>query len=211
MLDVAEACDVPSGDRSGWNAQQVAHSSAGRHRDRRRGTRRLLLALPVVLVVGPVVGYVLTDRGTSPAPRSSANGPATSLGPPSPAPLTSSPTGSTPTTPPSPAAPSPATPGTATPGAPGAAGPQAPGAGTPVAAPAPVLGPGIALTRGSAGPDVLTWQTRMAARGWRITPDGVLGPRTEHCLREFQQEKGLAVDGVVGVRTWTAAWTAPVT
>src|SRR5690242_19501839 len=34
--------------------------------------------------------------------------------------------------------------------------------------------------------------------------DGVLGPRTTHAVREFQQSEGLGVDGIVGPATWAA-------
>jgi peptidoglycan hydrolase-like protein with peptidoglycan-binding domain len=34
--------------------------------------------------------------------------------------------------------------------------------------------------------------------------DGVFGPHTDQGVREFQQGKGLAVDGIVGPQTWTA-------
>jgi peptidoglycan hydrolase-like protein with peptidoglycan-binding domain len=59
--------------------------------------------------------------------------------------------------------------------------------------------------------DLRTWQQRMADRGWIITPDGLYGPETASTAREFQAEKGLEVDGLIGVNTWTAAWTAPIT
>jgi peptidoglycan hydrolase-like protein with peptidoglycan-binding domain len=29
--------------------------------------------------------------------------------------------------------------------------------------------------------------------------------------RQFQQEKGLSVDGLVGPKTWQESWTEPVT
>lgn len=61
------------------------------------------------------------------------------------------------------------------------------------------------------GSDVRTWQKQMRARGWDIDVDGVYGPASEDIARAFQAEKGLAVDGVVGPRTWAAAWTAPIT
>ncbi len=51
----------------------------------------------------------------------------------------------------------------------------------------------------------------MHGRGWTITADGLYGPQTESVARAFQQEKGLAVDGLIGVKTWDAAWNAPVT
>ena len=59
--------------------------------------------------------------------------------------------------------------------------------------------------------DLKKWQARMAARGWRITADGLYGPATAKVARSFQAEKGLAVDGLIGPATWAAAWTAPIT
>lgn len=64
------------------------------------------------------------------------------------------------------------------------------------------------------GPDTVNvhaWQARMAARGWAIVMDGCYGPASQAVCTAFQQEKGLAADGLVGPVTWGAAWTAPVT
>ena len=55
------------------------------------------------------------------------------------------------------------------------------------------------------------WQTRMRSRGWTITPDGYWGPNTEKVLRQFQAEKQLGVDGILGPASWAAAWTKPTT
>ncbi|WP_026124121.1 peptidoglycan recognition protein family protein [Nocardiopsis baichengensis] len=55
------------------------------------------------------------------------------------------------------------------------------------------------------------WQRRMAERGWSIAADGLYGSRTAGVARAFQAEKGLSVDGLIGPRTWSAAWTEPVT
>lgn len=73
--------------------------------------------------------------------------------------------------------------------------------------------PGRLLTQPPvmSGDDVRQWQRRMKDRGWRITVDKWYGPASEAVCRAFQEEKGLTVDGVVGKRTWAAAWTAPVT
>ncbi|MEV7123299.1 peptidoglycan recognition protein family protein [Kitasatospora griseola] len=60
------------------------------------------------------------------------------------------------------------------------------------------------------GDDVRQWQQRMRDRGWRIDADGWYGPASAEVARAFQSEKGLGADGVVGPRTWDAAWTAPV-
>ena len=59
--------------------------------------------------------------------------------------------------------------------------------------------------------DLKRWQQRMKDRGWSITPDGLYGPRTATVARKFQAEKKLAVDSLIGRRTWDAAWEAPVT
>jgi hypothetical protein len=59
--------------------------------------------------------------------------------------------------------------------------------------------------------NVRTWQQRMADRGWSIDADGWYGPASAETARQFQAEKGLTQDGVVGPQTWNAAWTAPVT
>ena len=60
--------------------------------------------------------------------------------------------------------------------------------------------------------NVKTWQTQMAARGWSIgNIDGMYGPTCQKVCTQFQQEKGLGVDGLVGPQTWGASWTAPVT
>jgi len=54
------------------------------------------------------------------------------------------------------------------------------------------------------------WQSRMRERGWKIGADGQYGPQTKEVARQFQVEKRLGVDGLIGPDTWAAAWTAPV-
>lgn len=58
---------------------------------------------------------------------------------------------------------------------------------------------------------IRTWQQRMQDRGWTITPDGYYGPATEKIVRDFQAEKGLHVDGIIGPDTWAAAWNSNIT
>jgi len=60
-------------------------------------------------------------------------------------------------------------------------------------------------------PDVRTWQQKMKSRGWSIGVDQIFGPESEKICRQFQSEKGLSVDGLVGKQTWNATWTSPVT
>ena len=68
---------------------------------------------------------------------------------------------------------------------------------------------------------VRQWQQRMADRGWgEMLVDGLYGPRgqtdpaasiTGKIAGQFQREKGLPVDNLVGPATWAAAWDAPIT
>jgi hypothetical protein len=60
------------------------------------------------------------------------------------------------------------------------------------------------------GDDVRTWQQRMADRGWSIAVDGAYGAQSAAVCGQFQQEKGLADDQVVGPVTWNAAWAAAI-
>lgn len=71
--------------------------------------------------------------------------------------------------------------------------------------------PGTNLVNYTAGHGTSTWQQQMAKRGWYIQVDDQYGPQSESVCRQFQTEKGLDVDGIVGPVTWNAAWTAPVT
>jgi hypothetical protein len=59
--------------------------------------------------------------------------------------------------------------------------------------------------------NVARWQAQMAARGWSIDADGAYGPGSQSVCEQFQAEKGLAVDGLVGPDTWAATWAAPIT
>lgn len=77
--------------------------------------------------------------------------------------------------------------------------------------------PKFPLASGQAfGREVLTghgldvWQKQLSNRGWTITADGDYGPQTAGVARDFQTEKGLVVDGLIGIATWNEAWVAPV-
>ncbi|MFF0295541.1 peptidoglycan-binding protein [Kitasatospora sp. NPDC004614] len=56
------------------------------------------------------------------------------------------------------------------------------------------------------GDDVRRWQQRMWDRGWSITADGWYGPASAAVARQFQAEKGLTADGIVGSATWACAF-----
>jgi hypothetical protein len=94
------------------------------------------------------------------------------------------------------------------------------GGSAPTPSPAPAVQPtnapaypGYLMTEnpGRYDGNVKTWQARMAQRGWTIGADGYFGSQTLNVVRQFQQEKNLGVDGIIGPKTWGAAWTMPVT
>ena len=59
------------------------------------------------------------------------------------------------------------------------------------------------LKRGASGTAVRQLQAALKEAGHDPGPiDGHFGPATEAAVRAFQQEKGIAVDGVVGDITW---------
>lgn len=82
-----------------------------------------------------------------------------------------------------------------------AAAPAAPAPPPPAAAPAT----GLVLRRGAKGGEVRRLQDTLRARGFDPgRTDGDFGTRTDAAVRAFQRARGLAVDGVVGPRTWGA-------
>jgi hypothetical protein len=58
---------------------------------------------------------------------------------------------------------------------------------------------------------VKRWQVRMHERGWVISVDGKYGPESANVAHQFQTEKHLTIDGILGHQTYDAAWTAKVT
>ncbi|GAB3224087.1 hypothetical protein GCM10027447_12330 [Glycomyces halotolerans] len=65
------------------------------------------------------------------------------------------------------------------------------------------------------------WVRQLQKRGWnarkggtyltRYGNDGLYGPEYRALVRAFQADQGLAVDGLLGPRTWAAAFENPVT
>ncbi|MGL5082039.1 MAG: DUF2272 domain-containing protein [Microcoleaceae cyanobacterium] len=54
--------------------------------------------------------------------------------------------------------------------------------------------------------NVELWQQQMKDLGFEIDVDGLYGPQSEAIARQFQESKGLDVDGVVGPDTWDASF-----
>lgn len=61
------------------------------------------------------------------------------------------------------------------------------------------------LANGARGPEVAALQQKLARLGFDPGPvDGKFGPQTQAAVIAFQQERHLAVDGIVGPETWGA-------
>lgn len=59
------------------------------------------------------------------------------------------------------------------------------------------------LQQGSASIEVELVQVKLSHFGFDTNVDGLFGPNTSEQVRAFQSEHELAVDGIVGVNTWT--------
>ena len=65
------------------------------------------------------------------------------------------------------------------------------------------LGKRTILKYGDRGVNVLHLQIRLTAMGYSVGKiDGIFGIKTLEAVKVFQIEKGLAVDGIVGAKTW---------
>lgn len=61
------------------------------------------------------------------------------------------------------------------------------------------------LRYGSRGEDVTYLQQRLVANGYYVGEiDGDFGRKTENAVKAYQEEHGLKVDGIVGVKTWAS-------
>ena len=83
----------------------------------------------------------------------------------------------------------------------GAAGPASPEAGPVTSSNTPTL------RKGSKGAYVTLLQKQLLDRGYGLGSwgaDGDFGSATEKAVRAFQGDQGLAVDGIVGPKTWAA-------
>lgn len=62
------------------------------------------------------------------------------------------------------------------------------------------------ICKGMNGADVTVWQALMVAHGYGVTAvNGVFGEGTDKATRRFQQDHGLAVDGIAGPQSWGEA------
>ena len=58
------------------------------------------------------------------------------------------------------------------------------------------------VSYGSQGSDVTELQKLLNNHGYSLDVDGIFGDNTKNAVTDFQQKKGLNVDGIVGTNTW---------
>lgn len=58
------------------------------------------------------------------------------------------------------------------------------------------------LSYGSQGSDVTELQKLLNNHGYGLAEDGIFGENTKNAVTDFQKNKGLTVDGIVGTNTW---------
>lgn len=57
---------------------------------------------------------------------------------------------------------------------------------------------------GTAGPSVASLQRSLNEQGYNLKEDGVFGNKTQAAVKDYQKNNALAVDGVVGTKTWAS-------
>ncbi|ALS74947.1 hypothetical protein AUC31_06775 [Planococcus rifietoensis] len=62
------------------------------------------------------------------------------------------------------------------------------------------------LRQGSKRIEVELLQWTLNDYGLKTEVDGIFGPKTDRNVRQYQQDKGLVVDGIVGMYTWVAIY-----
>lgn len=62
----------------------------------------------------------------------------------------------------------------------------------------------VQVSAGSTGEAVSAVQSQLNSRSHSVAVTGNFGPETDSAVRFFQQDLGIAVDGVVGPQTWSA-------
>lgn len=61
------------------------------------------------------------------------------------------------------------------------------------------------IKKGSRGTDVTYLQQRLTAKGYGVGAiDGIFGTKTLEAVKAFQAENNLVIDGIVGIKTWSA-------
>lgn len=67
---------------------------------------------------------------------------------------------------------------------------------------ASALAQAAAFQEGDNGQEVLEIQARLAQLGYNVVPDGDFGENTAEAVKQFQRDRGLDSDGVIGAQTY---------
>lgn len=67
--------------------------------------------------------------------------------------------------------------------------------------------PGRVYAPGDCANELKTWQLRMNAFGYAFTGTGCYGDKTRRAVLDVQAANGIRTSGVLGPKTWQAAWT----
>lgn len=59
------------------------------------------------------------------------------------------------------------------------------------------------LRKGDEGENVKLLQIKLSKKGFKVSPDGDFGAKTDTAVRAFQSKNGAVADGIVGKLTWT--------
>jgi peptidoglycan hydrolase-like protein with peptidoglycan-binding domain len=62
----------------------------------------------------------------------------------------------------------------------------------------------VPVQQGSQGEAVRAVQSQLASRGMGVVVDGDFGPQTAQAVKTYQQQRGLAADGIVSAAMWSA-------
>ncbi len=66
--------------------------------------------------------------------------------------------------------------------------------------------PGITFNYGDVGRDLICWQKQMGSRGYGLIGTGYYGDATKAVVLGVQERNGLPTSGILGPKTWAAAW-----
>ncbi len=66
--------------------------------------------------------------------------------------------------------------------------------------------PGRQFVEGDTARDLQCFQKQLGSRGYPLAGTGFYGPATKAAVVDFQQRNGINPSGIVGPKTWVAAW-----
>ena len=66
--------------------------------------------------------------------------------------------------------------------------------------------PGREFVEGDTARDLQCFQKQLGSRGYPLVGTGFYGPATKAAVVDFQQRNGINPSGIVGPKTWVAAW-----